>query len=167
MAFHSDADEISETINIEIDILWNSTSLNAGAQAPVINTEIPPSILPNAASEGATTAVASSGSSSHIGSTSSITNSSEVGLLVETQINPFTSIGSSWPSYCDLTGSAPAASQSSGMNQFNNSLWATSSLQPTMQASLSPFSGRASASKESGGDIGLLIVLSVVLGIFL
>lgn len=167
MAFLSRADEILETINFEIDILWNSTSVNASAQAPVNNAETPSSTDPNATPGRATAAVVSSGSGSHIGPTSTITQSSEAGPLVGTQINSFMPTGSSWPGYRGLTGSAPTASQSSGLNQSNNSLWATGSLRPTAQTSLSQFSGRASARKVSKEDVGLLIVLGCVIGIFL
>ena len=77
MAFLNHVDEISKTINIKIDILWYSTSLNSSAQVPVNNTKTPFSIFPNAIPGIKMTAIASSKSGSHIGSISTSTNLSE------------------------------------------------------------------------------------------
>ena len=112
-------------------------------------------------------AVVSSRSGGQIGPTFAITKSSEAGPSVGTQMDSSMPTGSSWPGYRGLTGSAPTASQSSGLKQSNSSLWATGSLRPTAQASPSPFSGEASARKVSKEDVGLLIVLGCVIGIFL
>ena len=89
------------------------------------------------------------------------------GPFVGTQMDSSMPTGSSWPGYRGLTGSAPTASQSSGLKQSNSSLRATGSLRPTVQVSLSPFSGKASARRVSKEDVGLLIVLGCVIGIFL
>ena len=163
----SRADEILETINIEIDISWNSTSVNTSAQAPVNSAETPSSTDFNATPGRAMAAVLSSRSGGQIGPTPAITQSSEAGPFVGTQMDSSMPTGSSWPGYRGLTGSAPTASQSSGLKQSNSSLWATGSLRPTAQASPSPFSGKASARKVSKEDVDLLIVLGCVIGIFL
>lgn len=150
-----------------MDISWNSTSVNASAHAPVASAETPSSIEPNATPGRATAAVVSSRSGGHIGPTSAITQLPEAGPWVGTQMDSFMPTGSSWPGYRGLTGSAPTASQSSGVKQSNNSLWATGSLRPTAQAIPSPFSGKASARKVWREDVGMLIVLGCVIGVFL
>ena len=167
MPFLSHADETLEIINIEIDISWNSTSVNSSAEAPVNSAETPSSTDLNATSGRATVAVVSSGSGVHVGPTAAVTQPSEARPSVATQIGSFMPTGSSWPSYRGLTGSAPTASQSARLQQLNNSLWASGSLRPTAQASPSPFSGKASARKVSKEDVGLIIVLGRVIGIFL
>ena len=167
MPFLSHVDETRTIINIEIDISWNSTSVNFPAKAPVNGAETPSSTDLNATPERATAAVVSSGSGVHVGPTAAITRPSEPGPSVVTQLGSFMPTGSSWPGYRGLTGSAPMASQLSGSKQSNNSLWATGSLKPIAQASPSPFSGEASARKVSKEDVDLLIVLGCVIAIFL
>jgi len=166
MPFLSRAGETLERINIEIDISWNSTSVNSSAQAPVNSVKKPSSTEPNTTPGRATAAVVSSGSGGHIRPTPAFSQPSEAGPSVATQIDSFTPTGSSWPGYRGLTGSAPTASQSSGWEQSNNSLLATGGPRPTAQASPSPFSGEASARKVSKEDVGLLIILGCVIGIF-
>ena len=141
-------------------------SVNASAQAPANSAKTPSSTDLIATPGRATAAVVSSGSGGQIGPTPAIAQLSEAGPSVGTQIDSFMPTGSSWPGYRGLTGSAPTVSQSSGLKQSNNSLWATGSLRPTAQASPSPFSGKASARRISKEDVGLLIVLGCVIGIF-
>ena len=166
MLFLSRADEILEIINTEIVVSWNLTNVKSSAQAPVNSAEMPSSMDLIATPGRATAAVVSSGAGGHIGPTPAITQP-PAGPSVGTQMDSFMPTGSSWPGYRGLTGSAPTASQSSGLKQSNNSLWATGSLRPTAQAIPSPFSGKASARKVWKEDVGLLIVLGCVIGVFL
>lgn len=134
---------------------------------PIDIAETPSSTDPNATPGRATAAVVSSRSGGHFGPTSAMTQLPEAAPSTGTQMDSFMPTGSSWPGYRGLTGSAPTASQSSGLKQSNNSLWATGNLRPTAQAIPSPFSGKASARKVWKEDFGLLIVLGCVIGIFL
>jgi len=163
--FLSHADETPEIINIEIDISWNSESVNSSAEAPVNSVETP---FGNdlTAAPGGVTAVVSTGSGGHVGPTSAFTQLSKARPSVGTHISSSMPTGSSWPGYRSLTGSAPTASQSPGLQRWNNSLWASGSLRPTAKASPSPFSGKASVRKFTK-EVSLLIILGCVTAMFL
>lgn len=167
MCFLSHADKILKTINIEINVSWNSTSINASVKTSVNSAETCFSTDFTVTSERAMTAVVLSESSSHIELTLIITQLSKAGLSVETQMNSFVLTGSSWSDYCSLTDSALTASQSSGLNQSNSSLWAINSMRLTVQASLSSFAEKVSARKVSKEDTSMLIILDCVIEIFL
>ena len=164
MLLLSRADEVPEIINIDIDISWNSTSVNSSAQAPVNSAETPSSTDLIATPGRATAALALSGSGGHIGPTPVITQPL-AGSSVGTQKDSSMPTNSVWPGYRGLTGSAPIASQSSELRQSNNTFWATGGPKPTAQAFPSQFSGRASGRKVSKEDVGLLIALSCVFGV--
>ena len=83
MTFLNRANEILEIINIEIDISWNSTSVNVSTQTSINNIEISFNTNFNAISEKATTAVVSSEFDSHIEPTFTITQSSETESSIE------------------------------------------------------------------------------------
>ncbi|KAL9132044.1 MAG: hypothetical protein Q9217_000172 [Psora testacea] len=160
------ADETPEIIKIEIDILWNSTSGNSSAQALANILEGHSSTDPNANPVTATSADVLNEYGGHIGPPLASTASLEAGSSTNAQISTpptagadsFMPTGSSQTGYWGLTGSAPTASQSSGMWQSNNSVWATGSLRPTS----SPFSGKASARKSSKDVLGLAVILCCI-----
>ena len=166
MPFLSRANETLKRINIEIDISWNSTSVNSSAQASINSVKKSSSTKLNTISERATTAVVSSESDDHIRFTPAFSQSSETESSIAIQIDSFTSTSSSWPDYRDLTDSASTTSQSSNWKQSNNSLLTIDGSRSTAQASSSSFSEETSTRKVSKKDVGLLIILDCVIEIF-
>jgi len=157
--FLSHADETLEIINIKIDISWNSTSVNSSAEASINSAKTPFSIDLNVIPERTTAAVVSSESGEP---TSAFTQSSDLRPSIETQIDSFMPTSSSWPDYRGLTDSASTASQSTSLQQSNNSLWASDNLRSTAQVSSSSFSEKTSIKKISKKEIDLLIILDCV-----
>ena len=169
----SKANNITETVNIQIDVIWNSKKQNltavqfANRAKKNSSTDIKfneVTAMPDDLNKYDNriwcmpTSIVSSAAQS------SATGSSTKPKIYTSSMNSWLSTCSSQTKYWISTGSAVIPSHSSGTWQLNNSLWATGSPRPTTTnvPSLS-ISGKGPVNKFSN----LIIILCFSLGVML